>query len=242
MKRLMALAMGATLLLACPALAETGTAYGIYSMEGDMADSLIRVTLTVEEGKVTEAAIDEKLLPATVSGAAGWAELDEETAALLGDAVLEANAKTYPAAFSVNDVAWTGAVGGEMGVTYTAQIDGSETTIMDYILTDAGAQWYFAQENAALLNAEGEQAAQIAIGTKESTEHGVAFWPSELKFPGNIANIEAFLVENGVQYAMNDVAKNDDGVWAVADAVTGATLAGTPNYLLIAQKAYANAR
>lgn len=78
-------------------------------------------------------------------------------------------------------------------------------------------------------------------GTKESIGHGVGFWPSEITFPGNIANIEAFVVANGVEYDDSTVAKGEDGFWAVADATTGATLAGTPNYLRIAKAAYENA-
>jgi len=34
---------------------------------------------------------------------------------------------------------------------------------------------------------------------------------------------------------------DEDGYWTVTDAVSGATLAGTPNYLLLAQEAYQKA-
>lgn len=83
---------------------------------------------------------------------------------------------------------------------------------------------------------------EIEIGTKASIEHGVAFWPSDIKFPGNIERIENYLTENGVNYTEDQIVKGEDGVWNVADVVTGATLAGTKNYLLIAQRAYANAQ
>ena len=75
----------------------TGVAYGVYSNEGEHPDSLIRVTLTLA---ITAAELDEKLIPVAMGGAAGWAELTDETAALLGDAVIEANDKKYPAQFT----------------------------------------------------------------------------------------------------------------------------------------------
>ena len=78
--------------------------------------------------------------------------------------------------------------------------------------------------------------------TKSNLEDGVAFWPSDIKFPGNIERIENYLTENGVNYTEDQIVKGEDGVWNVADVVTGATLAGTKNYLLIAQRAYANAQ
>ena len=212
-RRILVLVMALLLcaLSAC-ALAQTttGTAYGIYSMEGEHADSLIRLTLTCEDGAVTAAQIDEKLIPASVGGAAGWAVLSEETAALLGDAVIDVN--------------------------------GTDVALMDYICTDEGGAWYFACEQAELLDASGASVATAEIGTKASIEHGVAFWPSEIKYPGNIERICAFLVQNGVDYAMEDVAMGEDGAWAVADVTTGATLAGTPNYLLLAMQAFENAK
>lgn len=244
-KRIIALALALLLcaLTAC-ALAQTatGTAYGIYAMEGEHADSLIRITLTVEDGGVTAAQIDEKLIPATVGGAAGWAVLGEETAALLGDAVIDANGAKYPASFALDGVTFTGAADDAYGVAYTGSVNGAEVALMDYICTEEGGAWYFACEQADLLDASGACAAQAAIGTKASIGHGVGFWPSEIKYPGNIERICAFLVANGVDYAMEDVAMGEDGAWAVADATTGATLAGTPNYLLIARQAYENAK
>lgn len=228
--------------LACAALAEasTGVAYGVYSLEGESPDSLIRVTLTCEGEKVTAAQIDEKLLPYSVGGAQGWAELSEENAALLGDAVLEANGKKYPASFALDGVTFTGAAG-ETGIVYTGSVEGADVALMDYICTDEGGAWYFACETAQLLSAAGEAVADVEIGTKASIEHGVGFWPSEITFPGNIERIGAYLVENGTAYEMDDVKKGEDGAWAVADVTTGATLAGTPNYLRIAKDAYAKA-
>lgn len=144
-KKLVSLLLALTLAVVCgAALAETtttGVAYGVYSNEGEHPDSLIRVTLTLDNGAITAAELDEKLIPVAMGGAAGWAELTDETAALLGDAA-----------------------------------------------------------------------------------------------------IEAYLVANGVDYDLTTAAQDESGVWTVSDTTTGATLAGTTNYLRIAQEAYANAQ
>lgn len=234
----------ALILLSVSACAEavTGTAYGVYASEGESPDSLIRVTLTLEDGKIATAKIDEKLIPVSVSGAEGWAELDDETAALVGDAVIEANEKKYPAQFDLGGMTWTGAAEGDLGVSYTAQVDGADVSLMDYIVTADGGEWYFAQTAATLLNAAGEEAAEVPVETKEGIGHGEDFWPSELKYSGNIAAIESYLVASGMDYDLDDLTKGEDGVWTVADAVTGATLAGTVNYLRIALDAYQNAQ
>lgn len=88
----------------------------------------------------------------------------------------------------------------------------------------------------------GNPAATVTVGTKASINHGEDFWLSELKFSGNIAKIAEYLTAYGADFAAEDVVKGEDGVWAVADVSTGATLAGTPNYLTIAQAAYENAQ
>lgn len=88
-KKLVSLLLALTLAVVCgAALAETtttttGVAYGVYSNEGEHPDSLIRVTLTLDNGAITAAELDEKLIPVAMGGAAGWAELTDETAALL---------------------------------------------------------------------------------------------------------------------------------------------------------------
>lgn len=245
-KKLVSLLLALTLAVVCgAALAETttmGVAYGVYSNEGEHPDSLIRVTLTLDNGAITAAELDEKLIPVAMGGAAGWAELTDETAALLGDAVIEANDKKYPAQFTLGDYTWTGAADEALGVGYTTEINGETVSFMDYVVTPEGGDWYFAQTEAALLNAAGETAATVEINTKEGIGHGEEFWPSDLKYSGNIAAIEAYLVANGVDYDLTTAAQDESGVWTVADTTTGATLAGTTNYLRIAQEAYANAR
>ena len=244
-KRLISLLLCAAMLMLCAAIAsaeaKTGVAYGVYSGEGEHPDSLIRVTLTVEDGVITAAKMDDKLIPVAIGGAAGWAELDEATAAELGEAVISANGKTYPACISMGGIVWQAAQDETAGVAYLAEIDGEQVELMAYACTDEGGAWYYEQQTAQLLSADGEVVAEVELGTKESIGHGVGFWPSELTFPGNIANIEAFVVANGTAYDESAIAMGEDGAWAVADVTTSATLAGTPNYLRIAKAAYENA-
>ena len=143
----------------------------MYSNEGEHPDSLIRVTLTLDNGAITAAELDEKLIPVAMGGAAGWAELTDETAALLGDAVIEANDKKYPAQFTLGDYTWTGAADEALGVGYTTEINGETVSFMDYVVTLEGGDWYFAQTEAVLLNAAGETAATV------ESEHQGRHWP-----------------------------------------------------------------
>lgn len=218
MKRLF-LIMLALCLMIPAALAETGVAYGVYSMPGEAMDSLIRASVTVEDGKITAVKFDEKLVPVAHGGAEGWAKIDGANAA----------------GFVIDGQTWT--INADETITNAENVD-----FVTYICTAEGGEWYFAQEKAELLNADGQAVATVEIGTKESTGHGVAFWPSELKFPGNIAALEAFVAKNGVDYALEDMRQGEGGEWFVADAATGATLAGTPNYLLLARQAIANVK
>lgn len=228
--------------LCCAAAETTGVAYGIYSMEGEQPDSVIRVTLTCDGETITAAQIDEKLIPYSASGASGWAMLDEETAAALEGATILSGETAYPASFSLNGIVWNGAADENGGIVYTASIGGETVDLLTYACTDEGGAWYFASEEAELLDASGNPAATVTVGTKASINHGEDFWPSELKFSGNIAKIAEYLTAYGADFAAEDVVKGEDGVWAVADVSTGATLAGTPNYLTIAQAAYENAQ
>ena len=223
------------------ALAEQGVAYGVYHQAGEHPDSLIRVTMDCDGELVTGVQIDEKLIPYSVGGAEGWAELDDETAAKLGDAVIEMEGKKYPASFELGGVVFTGTAE-ESGIVYIGDVDGKKVELMDYICTDEGGAWYYDSAIAKLLDAQKNEAVQVEIGTKASIQHGVAFWPSEITFPGNIERLENYLTENGVNYTEDQIVKGEDGIWEVADVTTGATLAGTKNYLLIAQEAYQKAQ
>lgn len=219
------------------------TVYGVYDMEGEHPDSAIRgmVYYDMGEKKVVRIDFDEALIPFSVSGAEGWAILSEENAAALGDAVIALEKGSYPKSFTLGGLVWNGSER-EEAVRYTAQVEGQETEFVDYVATQAGGDWYYANldEGARLLNAAGETVATVEIGTKASIEHGVGFWPSELKFPGNIELIKNYVYDNGVtyDYAPNaDMVQNEQGQWVVADVVTGATLAGAPNYLNLVKEA-----
>ena len=212
-------------------------AYGTYSSEGEASDSLIRATLTVEDGKVTSAVFDDMLIPVANGGAAGIAELDDETKTALGDMVIEANDKAYPTSMKIGDYVFTAKADDKTGVAYTAEIDGKETELMTYIITKEGGDWYCSQDKAEFLDKDGNVVGEAKIQTKKDINHGEDFWPSDLHFNGNIEALEKFVVENGLDYDLSQMVQNDDHVWVVADAVTGATLAGAPNYLRIAQEA-----
>ena len=179
------------------------TVYGVYDMEGEHPDSAIRgvVYYDMGEKKVVRIDFDEALIPFSVSGAEGWAILSEENAAALGDAVIALEKGSYPKSFTLGGLVWNGSER-EGAVRYTAQVEGQETEFVDYVATQAGGDWYYANldEGAGLLNAAGEAVAAVEIGTKASIEHGVGFWPSELKFPGNIELIENYVCDNGVTY------------------------------------------
>lgn len=211
--------------------------YGVYSNEGEAADCLIRTTLTVEDGKITSASFDDMLIPVANGGAAGIAELDDVTKEALGDMVIEANDKAYPASMRIGDYVFTAKPDDKTGVEYTAEIDGKETELMSYIVTKEGGDWYCSQDKAVFLDKDGNAAGEAKIQTKKDIKHGEDFWPSELHYNGNIDALEKFVVENGTDYNLSQMVQNDDHVWVVADAVTGATLAGAPNYLRIAQEA-----
>ena len=115
-------------------------------------------------------------------------------------------------------------------------MNGQEQEFITYVATQEGGRWYHdnREQGAPLLDAAGASVATVEIGTKESIGHGVGFWPSPITFPGNIELIKNYVYDNGVNYDYapdgGDIVKNEDGVWTVADTVTGATLAGTPNY------------
>ena len=231
MKKIITVLLALSILLISVACAETGVAYNVYHMDGDAVDSLIRATVEVEDGKITSVIFDEKLLPVSFGGAEGWAELPEGVEA---KGEIDANDKRYAPAFVLDGTNW--AIGEDLTVS-----NEDKGELIAYIITDEGGDWYFAQDSAELIDVDGNEIMSGPIGTKASIEHGVHFWASDITFPGNIEAIENFIVENGVEYALDDIAKNDDGYWTIADAVSGATLAGTPNYLLLAQEAYEKA-
>lgn len=220
------------------------TTYGIYSMEGDSVDSAITcaVYYDLDSQQIADVEFDEVLLPFSVGGADAWAVVDEDTAAKLGDATLALGDLTYAQSFEIGGITWTGTVVDD-AIEYTADIDGAQTSFLDYVATQEGGAWYHEAytDGATLLDASGAAAATVEIGTKESIGHGVDFWASPITFPGNIQLIKNYLYDYGTDYAYepdgDDIAKNDDGVWVVCDTVTGATLNGAPNYFNLAKQA-----
>lgn len=221
------------------------TTYGVYNMEGESPDSSIKadVYYDLDSEDVVYIEFEEALLPYSAGGASGWGVLDEDTVSALGDDVIALESATYPMYFEVGGVQWTGAEDGNGGIAYTAEIDGEEVDFLSYVSTAEGGAWYHDSmgDGAALLTADGEEAATVEIGTKASINHGVDFWPSSITFPGNLELIKNYVYDNGVNYDYapdgDDIAQNEDGQWVVADVVTGATLAGTPNYLNLVKEA-----
>lgn len=75
------------------------------------------------------------------------------------------------------------------------------------------------------------------------TKRGSSYWDFGLGWQGNIDAIEAFIEENGWNFNIADMSRaaepNDDDqrLWSVADAVTGATLSDFPDYFMNAQMA-----
>ncbi len=219
------------------------TVYGVYSMEGDAVDSAIRTTVCydLDQKQVVRIDFDEAQLPCSKGGAEGWAMADEATAAALGENAITLDGAVYIKSFRLGELVWNGeAVEGS--VIYTAQIDGQDREFIEYVSTFEGGEWYYAnrEQGAQALSAAGEVLATLPILTKAEIEHGVHFWPSFITFPGNIELIKNHIYDHGVDYGYapeSDDIHMVDGVWAVADATTGATLAGTPNYFNLVKQA-----
>lgn len=218
--------------------------YGVYSMEGDSLDSAIKAEIyyDLDAGQVVRIDFEEALIPCAAGGAEGWAVLSEETTAALGDAVVTLDSAVYPMYFELGDIRFTGSEADGM-VDYVASIDGSDVHFIDYVATQEGGAWYHDNmaQGAAILNADGETVTTASIGTKASIRHGVDFWASPITFPGNIELIKNYIYDYGTEYDYapdgDDIVKNDEGQWVVADVVTGATLAGAPNYFNLVKEA-----
>lgn len=59
----------------------------------------------------------------------------------------------------------------------------------------------------------------------------------DLGWQGNMDAIAAFAVANGTGFAMDEMVRNDDNVWEVADATTGATASDFRDYYTLIQLA-----
>lgn len=219
------------------------TVYGIYSMEGDAVDSAIRTTVCydLDQKQVVRIDFDELQLPCSKGGAEGWAMVNEETAAALGEEVITLESATCVKSFRLGQVVWTGEER-DGTVVYTAQLGGQDREFIEYVSTREGGEWYYAnrEQGAQALSANGETLATLPILTKTEMEHGVHFWPSDITFPGNLELIKNYVYDHGTDYGYAPQSGDIhmvDGVWAVADATTGATLAGTPNYFNLVKQA-----
>ncbi len=77
------------------------------------------------------------------------------------------------------------------------------------------------------------------------TKRGSSYWNFGLGWQGNIDAIEEFIDENGWHFNLDDMSRaaeadaNDQRLWSVADAVTGATLSDFKDYFINAQMALA---
>lgn len=121
------------------------TVYGIYSMEGDAVDSAIRTTVyyDLDQKQVVRIDFDELQLPCSKGGAEGWAMVNEETAATLGEDVIALESATCVKSFRLGQVVWTGEEQ-DGTVVYTARIGGQDREFIEYVATREGGAWYYA--------------------------------------------------------------------------------------------------
>ncbi len=221
--------------------------YNVYTLEQDGVDNSNKTTVyyDLDSDTIVDIECEEVLMPST-GGTGDWAQPDEETAAKLGDDVLQAGDYAYAKYIELGGSTWEGTVDGNL-VDYAGTVDGAEVDLVEFVATEEGGAWYHEvyADGGALLNAEGDTVLEVEIPTKASANHGVDFWPSTRKFPGNVELIKDYLYENGTEgydyftYGQDNdtIAQNDDGEWVVCDVVTGATLSSAPTYLNLAKRA-----
>lgn len=221
--------------------------YNVYTLENDGVDNSNKTTVyyDLDADQIVDIECEEVLMPST-GGTGDWAQPDEETAAKLGDDVLQAGDYTYAKYFELGGSTWEGVVAGTM-VDYSGKVGGAEVDLVEFVATEEGGAWYHGvyADGAKLLDAAGDDVADVQIPTKASANHGVDFWPSTRKFPGNVELIKDYLYENGTEgydyftygEPSDTICQNDDGEWVVCDVVTGATLSSTPVYLNMAKRA-----
>lgn len=214
------------------------TGYTVYHMEDEGFDSVLVCDMIVNQDtqEIVYISIVEPLVLLASGGASGWSEIDEDTVALLGENVVVINEITYPAYVMIGETLWSvKEVDGT--VSYTAEIDGEEVDYISYMrASEANNQAYVEayQSYAAFCDAEGNELVKVEAASKQSIGHGEDFWPSDLHFFGNVNLLIHYVYENGINYTDSSTGaygKNEDGIWMVNDTVTGATLAGTPNYM-----------
>lgn len=245
----------------------SATTYGIYTKQEDsFQDAVIKATLywNQTDNEIYDIRFLQAMLPWDDNGATGgWANItDEAVIEDLGEAVISFEGDehgspvpcNYAKYIQIGDIVWTGELGSdpacEQAVVYSAQIDGKEVRLNDYVADESGGVWYHEAvlEDAYILKTSDKAEAgsdNIAmtyeITYKETNGHGEAFWMSDLKFSGNMQAIKDFVTENGFEYDYykdGGITQNEDRYWQTVDAVSGATLDETPTYLDILKTLY----
>lgn len=246
---------------ACLAEAEKLTD-GVYEGFYAQPTYLIRATVTVQDGVVTEVDYEECHDPNF------WATLTaDEAAALSADEYIEvpgARGTTYYARHAV-----VGA--GDEAICLTASGDGTampvygNDEIADFVEwlkeSPENDAWYYAQLSAGnywVVLSDGTKLENLAVytntlkdGTQLSKEQarfktmvrhwtavgtGVGIESGELGWQGNMDVLAAALVES--QFPQGERSKNEDGKVVIADVVTGATIESYQDYLAAAYAAY----
>ena len=246
----------------------SATLYSTYTKsENSIQDAVIKATMywDVDNDELYAIEFLQAMLPWDDNGAAmGWANMsDEDVIAALeeADALVSFTGTSegsevdcnYARYLQIGDIVWTGELGSdpacETAVVYTAEIDGAEVILNEYVSTQEGGAWYHeaALEDVYILadnqavSDESDAAMVYQITYKETNGHGEYFWMSDLKFSGNMEAIKEFVAENGFDYdyyADGGITQNEDGYWETVDGVTGATLDETPTYLDVLKTLY----
>jgi hypothetical protein len=66
------------------------------------------------------------------------------------------------------------------------------------------------------------------------------YWSSGLGWLGNIAEVEALLLDTMMDLDVEDFSINSEGYWASGDVITGVTMVDFKDYIAVALRAYAN--
>ena len=70
-------------------------------------------------------------------------------------------------------------------------------------------------------------------------KRGSTYWNTGIGWQGNIDAVEAAAAQHGVRFSLNEISRNRDNRWQLADAVTSATLSDFPDYFGLIQTASA---
>lgn len=246
----------------------SATIYSTYTKsENSIQDAVIKATMywDVDHDELYAIEFLQAMLPWDDNGAAmGWANMsDEDVIAALeeADALVSFTGTSegsevdcnYARYLQIGGIVWTGELGSdpacETAVVYTAEIDGTEVILNEYVSTQEGGAWYHEAALEDVYVLADDQAVSDAsdavmvyqITYKETNGHGEYFWMSDLKFSGNMEAIKEFVAENGFDYdyyADGGITQNEDGYWETVDGITGATLDETPTYLDVLKTLY----